>query len=580
MRLLKQQKQKRTENNRISIFFSVLFFITPIFFFPKTQNPYLIKIFIAQFIVLCIGLISFILYIEKKITLHPPNKTTCLFILFLFSILLSFKNALYPTLVWNFFIEILSLTLLYYLSVQWIDPPKKEMIIKWIAYASFISGIYGLFQYFGIDFMPWKNVWGTRPFSTFGNPNFAAGWWIMVLPLFIVKIFEPKSSKKILWFFCTALGLCNLIWGQTRGAWAALIFSIAITFTHYFFIQKTKKFKSSTFYSIQITLIILLLTTSFFIVKKICIETQNRAVLERIFKWKTALAIIQDYPILGVGAGHLKVHFANYQAEIKKQTPIELSATSESNVHNEFLQLGSELGFLGAVTFLFIFIFWYFQWTHSLRQVEPVHKTSLASAAGIFAFLLFCLTNFPLHFPPTAYLLIFLIITTQNNELKKQTQLEQISNPKTAWRIGAIAVSFSYLYFYAYPLLYADYLRGQADQHQTQKNFFQAIQLYEKSIALDFYHSERAAYELGEAYRSLGQLQKAIESYQISIQIRHYGEVYNNIGNCYYLMKDFKQAIHYWKQAVLLGLPKNEDQILAEQNLKIIQESVLNNKLN
>ncbi|MBU0951394.1 MAG: hypothetical protein KKH91_01015, partial [Elusimicrobia bacterium] len=101
-----------------------------------------------------------------------------------------------------------------------------------------------------------------------------------------------------------------------------------------------------------------------------------------------------------------------------------------------------------------------------------------------------------------------------------------------------------------------------------------AVNYYEKSISMDKAHSERSAFDLGEIYRKTGRIDDAIRAYNISVGARNYGEVYNCLGNCYWMKNDFLQAQKYWELAVKLGLPKPEDQKIAENNLQILQKKI------
>jgi len=78
---------------------------------------------------------------------------------------------------------------------------------------------------------------------------------------------------------------------------------------------------------------------------------------------------------------------------------------------------------------------------------------------------------------------------------------------------------------------------------------------------------------LGECYRAVGNYTDAIKAYEISIQLRNYGEVYNNIGNCYYLLNNKNEAVRNWEKAVQLELPDPSVQIEVQNNLKILKTS-------
>ena len=85
---------------------------------------------------------------------------------------------------------------------------------------------------------------------------------------------------------------------------------------------------------------------------------------------------------------------------------------------------------------------------------------------------------------------------------------------------------------------------------------------------MDYNHSERTAYDLGELYRNLGDFDNAIRAYKISVDLRNYAEVYNCIGNCYWLKNQVKDAIDNWQKAIELGLPNPSDQESVKKNIQ------------
>lgn len=461
----------------------------------------------------------------------------------------------------------------YWISTQIDSEKEKNLIFTSIAIASLLSGIYGAMQYFGFDFISWAIQWGNRPGSTFGNPNFAAGWWVMTIPLLGIKFFNQKNKLRWIWLLLSLLMAMNLVWGKTRGAWIAEIFALAFVFGLWVFIQITKNLKDKIFYLIHLLFIIIVFSVIAVAGKYQINKIQNTSVQERVFKWKTAMRMIKANPLFGVGAGHLKVNFALYQAEVKKEMKLQMKGTSESNVHNEFFQLWAEMGTLGLASFLFIFILWYFRiLIYRNELLEKNNMEKWGSISAIFAFFFFCLTNFPLHIVPNASLLIFLLASFEFKSEKSIVQTEQKSN--FFIRIGAGIIFVLIFLKWILPSFMAEQYRLKAEEFQNQKNYGKAIEFYQKAVKSDFYNSERTAYDLGECYRAVGDYPNSIKAYEISTQLRNYGEVYNNIGNCYYLLNNKSETVKNWEKAVELGLPDPQVQTEVQNNLKILKQTL------
>src|SRR5207244_2656833 len=115
-----------------------------------------------------------------------------------------------------------------------------------------------------------------------------------------------------------------------------------------------------------------------------------------------------DYPCFGLGAGNLKTSFALYQARVNQKMNLSLKGTSESNVHNEYLQMATELGLVGLLSFCFIFINWFYLYFKSWEPQQEIPE-SAGMALGVVAFLFYCLSNFPYDLPSTSCLVIFFL---------------------------------------------------------------------------------------------------------------------------------------------------------------------------
>ncbi|MBI2118435.1 MAG: O-antigen ligase family protein [Elusimicrobia bacterium] len=551
-----------------------LFLLVPTLFYTGTYDPFIIKKFLALIFIFLGSWLWIIRQLENKIPFQKPSLLIPL-ILFLSSVILSAKNALYPALIFDYFLWTLALGLLYLLSSQINNQNIKENLFFTIALATAISGIYGAFQHFGFDFVPWTKKWDARPGSTFGNPNFAAGWWILTTPIFLALSLKQRQEKRShLFFSLTALiGLLNLYWSRTEGACLALLLSLILGIGFYLtYVKKEKnKFLMPAYFLICI---IILSGLSLWIIQEWKKRMQDQSLRERIFKWETAKEIIKANPVFGVGANHLKVHFALYQAEVKKRMRIQLISTSESNVHNEFLQIWAELGILGLFSFLLIFIQWFWKMIKSLNNQKEKLLENIGLLTSLLSFLFYSLTNFPFHHVPTACLSFFILGINES----AINNLPLIKNEKTISQNIFLKISGIFLFGLLFikwilPAFKADLFRLKGENAFLSKDFETAVQFYKKAIRLDFYHSERTAYSLAESLRAQGKINEALEAYQISAALRNYGEVYNNIGNCYYLLRNKNAAIENWKKAIQLGLPDENAQKQAEENLKIILEN-------
>lgn len=557
----------------------ITLFLVPIAIFTGTKDNFIIKQTVFQvFITFALGIfIIDIIEHKKKLKFDIP---VLAIIIFIFLELISIFNAKHPQLVISLVYLHILLGFVYVLGTS-LSEKQKEIIFNTLLATIFFVSLYGLLQYFGYDFFHWKTDFGRRPSSTFGNPNFFAGYLVLLIPISIIKILSSKQKiNKTLWFAGSILLLTNLVLNKTRGLWIASFISLI----YLFFGLKLYRKKVVLF----VTLIVIL-TTGIFQGKKVLTYSVAKfnpnvsSVAERIFKWQTAWEMVKEHPLLGVGAGNLKVNFALYQARVRDKANFQLRGTSESNVHNDYFQIWAETGTLSLLSFLFIFALYFMQIFRklfsnniTLPSNNSLKYQTIGISAGIVGFLVYCFSNFPLRIIPNAMTFFLFLGITQ------QYQNTLITNPKQKkrnifLRILILVLCVGIIYKLSIIPFIADTHRNKGNIAVQTGNFENAISEYKKSIKLDYVNSERTAYDLGEMYRKLKNYDDAITAYKISIDIRNYGEVYNCLANCYWIKKNFSEAIKNWGIAVNLGLPNPKDQEIVIKNILIGKKMLYNN---
>lgn len=542
-----------------------LFLLVPVLFFTGTRDPFFIKETLAQSVLVFLTLfwaaraVSGAAFNFRNYPLLIP------LLCYLGAQLLSMKNAVHPAMALQNAAWQALLIGLYVSAIDFADESVRKNIRTALLWTSVAAGVYGALQRFGLDFIQWGVTWSDRPASTFGNPNFAAGWWILILPIFAADVI--KGERRWGAVFVVALGILNLYWGRTLGAWAALAVAAAIAAGVWLGEKKLNIRKI-----VSLPLLIVLGAGAFGAAFLASAQRMpgHQSIQERILKWRTAAKMISDHPMLGLGAGNVKVHFALYQADVSRAMNRSLIGTSESNVHNEFLQVAAETGLIGLAAFLSIFALWIYR----RMKDDRFESEDAGRLAAVLAFLFYSLTNFPFRITPNACLLIYLLAGSEKrNEYSfGGTASERPDEPRTPLRYAAIALIGAAIFWtWILPPFRAEQIWDRAEELKARNDFAGAAAQYERVIALDFYRSERAAYELGECRRALRDLPGALEAYQIAVKLRNYGEVYNNIGNCYYLLGRFSDAKTNWQKAVDLKLPDPQAQSQTIENIRTIE---------
>ncbi|MBA7534954.1 hypothetical protein ES705_27204 [subsurface metagenome] len=430
-------------NNAIETTIIILIILTPLVFYP-----YLVRIFnppkeLAYNILVIIGLMLWKLKMvskeEVKITRNPLNLPV-----------LAFMAICALSLFWSVspMVSLLELPLflagpiLYFIMANNIKSKYQiNRLLTTLLIISSLLGIYGIFQYNGIDFSFWKaNVGRNQVFGLFGNVNYFAEYMIVPLPLAISLFFATRNRTHKILLFAGILAMGgSLILTFTRGSYLAIGISSTFMFFLYLvsrgkgFIKEHKKiFIIILAFIILVTFLFVLpnpLNKSGTVISKIKSRisisqfTKGSSLKRRIAIWKFTGMIIKDHPILGSGLGTFKYNSLNYQAkffdqgENRRLYPYGIA----DKVHNEYLQLGAEIGILGLGIFLWLIITYFNYGIKLLKRLKDKYKQGIIIGlmGGAVAVLIDAIFGFPMHLPATLvlfWLFIGLIVSLNHSE--------------------------------------------------------------------------------------------------------------------------------------------------------------------
>jgi O-antigen ligase len=120
-------------------------------------------------------------------------------------------------------------------------------------------------------------------------------------------------------------------------------------------------------------------------------DPEEAGVKERIYMWRSGLAMWRERPILGVGPGGVKRDYSRYALEqaYKKRT---------GHVHNTPLQILVERGVLGLAAWLWLWVAFYAHAVRRLRdlrgQPSPARAVVVGAVAAITGFLVAGLSEY------------------------------------------------------------------------------------------------------------------------------------------------------------------------------------------
>jgi len=317
--------------------------------------------------------------------------------------------------------------LFFYAVVNLVDKESDyKKIFIFLAISGSISAIYGIIQHFvGIDFVRGdQNIWpygdffrATGFFSlplTYGGVQL--GLFLLLTPFYFIK---DKIINKKIFLIVLILLFFSIIASYARSAWMGFG---AATVLLLFFLNKKYVF-------IVIGSAIVGIVAIYFIHPDILFKyglfsmfdiSENAPYnnLVRIKLWQSALAMIKDNWLFGIGYSNFAEIFENYKV------PFDYRGLSDP--HNDYLKVAALSGIFGGIAFIVV-------WTLDLRTKYVSYRKprflenlniwkagSVGSFFSIFALLIAALTQEYYHDAETAELWWFIAALGMISVRKKQ----------------------------------------------------------------------------------------------------------------------------------------------------------------
>lgn len=229
--------------------------------------------------------------------------------------------------------------------------------------------------------------------------------WASLIPLFLAFAIRSSGVKMALAMALTSLMWVAVLFSTSRTSLAAAVGGLCVFFV--FFLLTSQGRKQLAKLALVGSLLLILggvtqlpiLTpqnenkaTTF---DRIAISSESDAGNSlaqniRFLFAAVGVEILRQKPILGVGADNFGFEFNKYRAAISKKGENAALVTGNEDAiperaHNEYLQVASELGIVGAILFAAFLIAVIWLGFRSLQDSANIYK--LAAAAGMAAFL-------------------------------------------------------------------------------------------------------------------------------------------------------------------------------------------------
>ena len=256
-----------------------------------------------------------------------------------------------------------------------------------------------------------------RGFS--GNINIVSYSIAIKLPVLLYALFKT-NNKLILALLFALLNFSSLIifMLMSRGAFIAFMFVLVVMILFKLYISFKNNYLKVLL--ISITVILSFSFTETYINQSennVLVErlgslnnTQDASINSRLRYFNDAFLSIKNNPLIGVGIGNWKFYSILYDYEDMEDYIVPVY------VHNDFLHTATEIGIIGLIAFILIFVIPLSNLTVLLKK-GTYSNESLFLILIIGVYIIDSMLNFPVSRPISYVYLIFAIVAAIKNKL-------------------------------------------------------------------------------------------------------------------------------------------------------------------
>lgn len=197
----------------------------------------------------------------------------------------------------------------------------------------------------------------------------------VAIPVILVLFLEEKSIKKrCLYLLAAILCVAAMLLSQARGPWVGA--GVATIVVGYFMKDRITANKKVVILGVLVVCLFVLAMLPFYADRmKTFTDPHWQANYVRLYIWESAINMIRDYPLTGVGFDQFRVI---YNTEYINPLSPE---RNHPHAHNSFLMVGAESGVLALLAFIYL-IYQIFKWLIGACRLNNIGYN--AAILGIF----------------------------------------------------------------------------------------------------------------------------------------------------------------------------------------------------
>lgn len=226
----------------------------------------------------------------------------------------------------------LSMVFLVLIAVQ--KPVELKKILYCIIFSAALSAVIAIYQGLSGNY---------RADVFFSNPMYYAGFLVQIIPILLVLVINKSEHK----YYYSTVFLClllALLFNGTRGAWLSML--VLLPLVMILCKINLKKLFAVFLTAVMVLSILFTVNESFNNRIQSFTSMKYQSNSERLLLWQSAVNMWKDNPVFGVGVGNFE---KNYR---EKYISPEAKERGLGHPHNNFLGFLSEMGLVGASTYL------------------------------------------------------------------------------------------------------------------------------------------------------------------------------------------------------------------------------------
>lgn len=393
--------------------------------------------------------------------------------------------------------------------------------------------------------------------------NLFSSFLFLAIPFLVQGAVSSRTYWKYIFILCLVGSFFFVVILQTRAVWLGTC--IAVLASAFLLLRMGKSFWSlkkvvgaALLLAVSVSLVVLALVKYQFWEQfserwNIGNYGQSQSVQERFQQWNSTWKIAKEHPLLGVGAGNWPFYFPKFTLVGNQEA---LEGITFQRPHNDFLWVLSELGIVGLVSYLLLFlvpIFYAFKscWKEAM---DTDHMIMGMVASFLFGFLALSFFDFPRE-RIELLVLSFLLL----GFLCSKVQLPAFKVVEIKWKYVALLLL---------PLLVFSLVvgvarwRGEKAVHKLHaakdRKDWEAVNRISSGISSTYFQVEPASMPLawyqGLAQCQLGDYKGGLSSLQEAYRLAPYNYlVLNNMGICYSQLEQTQQAKSFFQEALRIN---------------------------